>query len=139
MRDKTGVRWLRVIIAGLLSEILIILVIVGAIMIYKYGVTPLGEQLDVFSAKVGFYVGIAGSAAACFLLAWWAGRVLKSDFIVNGLLVGVFAILWQLGLTLSAGAKFETIYLLAYALKLAGGALGGLVARRRFTQTAIMS
>jgi hypothetical protein len=56
-------------------------------------------------------------------------RRIESHFILHGLLLGVVAALTYVALTRAQPEPFA--YIVAHALKLAGGACSGFVARRR--------
>ena len=109
------VRWGRVVVAGLLAEVGLILAIV-----------PIGLRLgDTFLQ----YAAPPGSFVVCFLGALWACRRVESRFVLHGVLVGVVAALFYIALT---GFQPEPLaYVIAHALKLVGGAAGGRVAERR--------
>jgi hypothetical protein len=135
MHDKTGVRWGRVIVAGLLTEIGVILIIVAAITVYRHAASPDEAAHQAFADRAGFYVGIFGGALLAFLFASWVCRALKSDFIVNGLLVGCVGVLLHVALFVAARSEFQTAFLVADGLKLAAGALGGYLAGSRYDRS----
>ena len=107
--------WGRIVAAGLLSEIALIIAIV-----------PLGLRLgDAFLR----YTAPPGSFLACFLGALWASRRIPSRLVLHGLLIGLVATLFYLAIS-----RFQPeplAYVVAHALKLIGGATGGYVAERR--------
>jgi putative membrane protein (TIGR04086 family) len=112
---STTIHWGRVLVGGLLAEVALILAIV-----------PLGSRLgDNFL----HYAAPPGSFVTCFLGAFWVCRRSESGFILHGTLVGVVAALIYVALTRAQPEPFA--YILAHALKLAGGAGGGFVAGRR--------
>ena len=111
----SGIRWLRILLAGFLAEVLVILLAL-----------PLAS---LFGKNTLTYTAPAASFLACFVLAIWVGRPLASRFVLHGLLVGVVATLIYVALT--RGAPEPPAYLIAHALKLLGGAAGGFVAARR--------
>jgi putative membrane protein (TIGR04086 family) len=115
--NLSKVHWGRIIAAGLLAEIALILAIV-----------PLGLRLgDAFLR----YTAPPGSFVTCFLAALWASRKITSRFVLHGILIGVVAMIVYLALT---RFKPEPLaYVIAHVLKLAGGATGGYVAERRRT------
>ena len=131
MRDKAGVRWGRVLAAGVLTEAAVVLLIAAAVAGYKYGLSPTQAEHQAFSGRAGFYVGVFGGAPAAFALALWACRPLRAGFLKHGFLVGCVAALLHAALAAGAGAGFQAAYVLADALKLAGGASGGYVAAKR--------
>jgi len=108
------------LLGGLLAEVALILAIV-----------PLGLRLgDNFL----HYTAPPGSFIMCFLGALWVGRQIESRFILHGTLVGLVAALIYVALTRAQPEPFA--YIMAHALKLAGGACGGLVAQRRHLASA---
>jgi hypothetical protein len=75
---------------------------------------------------------VFGGAPTAFALALWACRPLRADFLKNGLLVGCVAALLHAGLFVASGAGLQVAYVIADALKLAGGTLGGYVVGRGY-------
>jgi putative membrane protein (TIGR04086 family) len=113
--SNTSFHWGRILLGGLLAEVALILAIV-----------PLGLRLgDNFL----HYTAPPGSFIACFLGALWVCRRIESRFILHGTLVGVVAALIYVALTRAQPEPFA--YIVAHALKLAGGACGGFVAQWR--------
>jgi|SRR5579863_6963317 len=118
--NSTTIHWGRILLGGLLAEVALILAIV-----------PLGLRLgDNFL----HYAAPPGSFITCFLGALWACRRVESRFVVHGTLVGVVAALIYVILTRAQPEPFA--YIVAHALKLAGGACGGFVAGRRRSPSA---
>jgi len=115
MNAPTGIRWLRIQLGGFLAEISVIAPVLPLALLF-------GKNTLTYSAP-------AASLLACFLFAIWVGRRLTSQFVLHGILVGVVATLIYVALT--RGAPEPPAYLIAHALKLLGGAAGGLVAARR--------
>ena len=112
--SSTTIHWGRILLGGLLAEAALILAIV-----------PLGLRLgDSFL----HYTAPPGSFITCFLGALWVCRRIESRFLLQGTLVGVVAALLYIALTRAQPEPFA--YLMAHALKLAGGACGGFVAER---------
>ncbi|HET6931976.1 MAG TPA: hypothetical protein VFI45_16740 [Candidatus Acidoferrum sp.] len=115
MTASSGIHWLRALLGGFLAEVSVIaLVLPIALLAGKNTLT---------------YTAPAASLLACFVFAIWVGRRLDSHFVLHGVLVGVAATLIYVALT--RGAPEPPAYLIAHALKLIGGASGGLVAARR--------
>jgi putative membrane protein (TIGR04086 family) len=111
----TRIHWGRILLGGLLAEAALIIAIV-----------PLGLRLG---ENVLHYTAPPGSFIACFLGALWVCRGIESRFILHGTLVGAVAALLYVALT---RAQPEPVaYIVAHALKLVGGAGGGLVAQWR--------
>ena len=126
-----GIAWVRVIVAGVLTEASIVVVIAAAVTVYRYALSATPAETEVFSARVGYYVGVFGGAPAAFAFALWVGRSLRGSFLVKGVLVGCVAALLHLSLFAASGMGFQVAYVIADALKVVGGALGGYAAQRR--------
>jgi putative membrane protein (TIGR04086 family) len=116
MNSYGGIRWLRVLLAGFLAEVLVIALVIPFALL-------LGKNTLTYTAPVASFL-------ACFVFAIWVGRRLDSRFALHGILVGVVATLIYVALT--RGGPEPPAYLVAHALKLLGGAAGGLVAARRY-------
>jgi putative membrane protein (TIGR04086 family) len=113
--SELNLRWGRIVTAGLLSEIALIIAIV-----------PLGLRLgDAFLR----YAAPPGSFLVCFLGTLWASRKIESRLVLHGVLIGLVAALLYLVLTRFRPEPLA--YVIAHALKLIGGAAGGYVAERR--------
>jgi putative membrane protein (TIGR04086 family) len=115
MSTSAGIRWLRVLFAGFLAEVLVIALVIPVSLLF-------GKNTLTYAAPVA-------SLVACFLLAIWVGRRLESRFVLHGILVGVVATLIYVALT--RGGPEPPAYLIAHGLKILGGAAGGFVAARR--------
>jgi putative membrane protein (TIGR04086 family) len=113
--SNTTIRWWRILLAGLLAEIALILAIV-----------PVGLHLG---ENFLHYTAPPGSFVMCFLGALWVCRRIESHFILQGTLVGIVAALIYIAVTRAQPEPFA--YIVAHALKLAGGACGGFVAQLR--------
>ena len=115
--NDVKIHWVRILLAGLLAEVALIVAIV-----------PLGLRLG---DRFLHYAAPPGSFITCFLGALWLGRGIRSHFLLHGVLVGVVAALIYLGLTRAQPEPLA--YIVAHLLKLVGGACGGFVAGRRNT------
>lgn len=115
MTASSGIHWFRVLLAGFLAEVSVIALVLPI-------ASFTGKNTLTYTAPVA-------SLLACFLFAIWVGRSLTSQFVLHGVLVGVVATLIYVALT--RGGPEPLAYLIAHALKLLGGATGGLVAARR--------
>jgi putative membrane protein (TIGR04086 family) len=121
-----SVRWLRVLIAGFLAEVALI-----AVAVPLYFLPDRTTALDIGVPPVSFLVLIP--------FGWWAARGAPRAQVLNGFLAGLAGVVLYLCLTGIAAvvadrdlsASFRPAYLLAHALKLAGGALGGWLAARK--------
>jgi len=120
MNTSKRIHWIRVLIGGLLAEASVFAVVIPVFRIS-------GQHALLYAAPLA-------SLVMCFLFSIWVGRALESRFILHGMLVGVVATLLYVGLTAARPEPFA--YLVAHALKILGGAAGGLVAERRRGVTA---
>jgi len=114
--DATRVRWLRVLIGGVLAEAAVFVVVIP---VYRLS----GEHALLFVVPPTCLV-------ACFAFGLWVARPLESRFVFHGILVGVVATLLYVAMT--AARPEPVAYLVANGLKIVGGAAGGLVAGRRY-------
>ena len=110
-----GVRWGRVLAGGFLAELMVFAVVFP--VQYFFGQTA-------FLASV-----LIASAMMPFLFAFWVGRRIESRFVLHGALVGLVAALIYTGL--AWGQPQRLLYQISHGFKVAGGALGGVVAARR--------
>lgn len=115
MTGSSGIHWLRVLLGGFLAEVLAFALVFPLASVFGKNTLP--------------YTAPAASFLACFVFAIWVGRRLTSQFVLHGILVGIVATLIYVALT--RGGPEPLAYLIAHALKLLGGAAGGLVAARR--------
>ena len=130
MSNRSRIRWVRVIVAGFLSEASVVLCIGLVVLSYRYLASPSDAAYHAFSDRLGFYAGVFGGGVAAFALALWVCRSLKSHFLANGALVGCMAAMLHIALVTLSGAPFQTAYLVADVLKVIGGALGGYLGMR---------
>jgi putative membrane protein (TIGR04086 family) len=121
-----NIRWFRVLLAGFLAEVALVVVAVPL-----YFLPNAQTALNIGIPPASFVVLVA--------FGWWAGRGAPRSEVLNGFLAGLAGVL--LYVCLAAGGAVAThrdlsaamtpAYLLAHALKLAGGAVGGWLAARR--------
>jgi hypothetical protein len=131
--DKSGIRWGRVFAAAVLSEVAIIAILVAASAVYSFTVPPEQTKLAAqdIGELVGYYVAPPAGALATFVLALWVARKLESKFIINGIAVGVVSVLLTVGFLAGAKPEDRPRYLVAFALRIVAGYLGGWVAQQR--------
>lgn len=115
MSSSGRIHWVRALAGGFLAEFSVFVVVIPVLMLW--GQHPL------------LYVAPPASLVACFLFAVWVSRKVNSHFVLHGILVGVVATLIYVGLTKGQPEPWQ--YILAHALKILGGAAGGLVASRQ--------
>jgi putative membrane protein (TIGR04086 family) len=119
------IRWLRVLLAGFLAEVVLVGV---AIPFYFLPDRQTALNLAIPPASFLAFVGFG----------WWAARGLPRSQVLNGLLAGVAGVLLYVVLVLVASVAahrdpmtaMTPAYVMAHALKLAGGAVGGWLAAR---------
>jgi len=118
MNDFARIHWVRILIGGFLAEASVFAVVVPVFLL--------------FGQRAVSYAALSGSLVMCFLFALWVGRRIESRLVLHGILVGVVATLLYVGLT--RGRPEPSVYLVAHALKIVGGAVGGFFAERRRTE-----
>src|SRR5262245_55047301 len=121
-------RWGRIIAAGVLTELSIVVVIGVTIGIYRASSSPTDAELQAFANQVGTYVAVFGVGIAAFCFARWATRMLPTNLVRSGLIVGLIAALLHAGMVagmMAGGQPFLVAYVVADVMKLVGGALGG--------------
>jgi putative membrane protein (TIGR04086 family) len=115
-----NIRWGLVLAGAFLTEL--------AIVIVAIPVTLLSGQESLV------YIAPPASFVAAFASALWVARKVSRP-VLHGVLVGIVAILIFVGMTL--GGPETMAYIIAHALKVAGGALGGFVALKRATANTV--
>lgn len=119
---QTAIRWGRVALGGVLGELLLIVAVIP-VAVVGGGDTALA------------IVAVAGSFLAFVPVAWWLGRSLPRPA-VHGTLMGalgaaIYITLSVIGRVVNPDAPaVPLVYYAGHALKLAGGAAGGWLARR---------
>jgi hypothetical protein len=116
---KTRIRWGRVVLGAVAAEVAVILLI-SAISILR----------PEFRESAGYYVAAPASALATFLMTLWVARKLETGFVLHGILVGLVGVVLTGGFIFLAKPEDRLMYGVSYVLRIAGGYLGGLVARR---------
>jgi hypothetical protein len=85
------------------------------------------------AGRVLVYVVPPAALLATFAITVWLGRTIKSKVVLHGVLIGVVGTLMYVGLTRGKPEPWQ--YLVAHALKVVGGAAGGMVLARRQAAT----
>lgn len=118
------INWGRVVNAGLVAEILLLLIYEFVVQLYGHGTVTVTV--------------IAGCFAFMLVGALWVGRGIESHFILHGFLVGVVAVVYYVVRTLPdalSGQYPMNEYWMAalggHTPKLLGGIVGGYIAGRR--------
>jgi putative membrane protein (TIGR04086 family) len=118
-RPRTRIRWGRVVLAAVAAEASVILLI-AAISIVR----------PEFRESAGYYVAAPASALSTFLMTLWVGRKLEAGFIFHGILVGLVGVVLTGGFIVLAKPEDRMMYGVSYVLRIIGGYLGGVVARK---------
>jgi len=105
----------RILLGGFLAELTVFAVVFPVLYL-------LGQRA--FLASI-----LIASALMPFIFAVWVCRGLESRFVLHGALVGLVAAL--IYLIIAWGQPQPLLYKVAHALKIVGGAAGGVVASRR--------
>jgi hypothetical protein len=116
-----SIQWGRVLLAAFLMELALVAIAIPLTL------SGAGGALN--------YVIPPASFLATFAITVWLGRRLTSRPILHGVLIGIAGSLMYVALT--GGAPEPWPYLLAHALKIAGGAAGGLVLAGRPATTQV--
>ena len=116
------INWGRVINAGLIAEIL--LLVIFKLISQKYGMGPFSLTFVVVGAFVFMLVG-----------AIWVGRKIESRFVLHGFLVGVIGIVFYVINSLPEMISGELPFNWAatiggHAPKIIGGIVGGFIASK---------
>ena len=125
------IHWIRVLVAGVLSEVGVIVVLLASIAIYKNflaratpepeaGAPSLGE-------RIGYYVAPAAGFVTTGLATLWAVHGLETGVIANAVAVGIVSVLITAPFLLSARPEHRLMYCIAFALRLVAATLAGVV------------
>lgn len=118
------INWGRVLNAGLIAEILLLLIAESVVQAY-------GNRL------ASGLVAIVGSFVFILVGALWVGRKIESRFVLHGFLVGVVAVAYYVVNRLPdvLSGEYQANYwlsaLIMHPPKLLGGIVGGYIAGRR--------
>jgi hypothetical protein len=111
------IQWGRVLLAAFLMELLLV---ATAVPLFLSG-----------AGRVLVYVVPPAALIATFAVTVWLGRGIRSKFILHGGLIGIAGSLIYIALTRAQPEPWQ--YWLAHALKVVGGAAGGMVLAHRQT------
>lgn len=125
------IHWVRVLVAGVLSEVGVIVVLLASIAIYRKlfaraiaepeaGSPSLGE-------RIGYYVAPAAGFVTTGLAALWAVHGLDAGIIANAVAVGIVSVALTSPFLLSARPEHRLMYGVAFALRLVAAYLAGVV------------
>lgn len=128
-----SIHWLRVLLGGVLIEVVLAIVLIG-------GFAAAGVNIAArVSAASALVIGI-GCFAAAFLLVLWLCRGIQHHLVLHGFLMGLVATLIYLGLVAGSGQMSTALaaygpatFVIVNAARLAGGVLGGVACQRGAT------
>jgi hypothetical protein len=126
-------RWLRAVVHGFLAEFATVLTIILIVISYRYVFAHGASDADfaAFGARTGEIVGIVGGTLYTFLFASLLMPRLSGHFVPHGLVVAASAVAFSIAGSLIGHRGVPAAYLVASALKLAAGALAGILAQKR--------
>ena len=110
-----SIQWGRVLLAAFLMELVLFAI---AVPLFLSG-----------AGRVLVYVVPPAALIATFAITVWLGRRINSKFVLHGVLIGIVGTLMYVGLTRAQPEPWP--YWVAHALKVVGGAAGGMVLARR--------
>jgi len=112
-----SIQWGRVLLAAFLMEVVLFAV---AISLFLGG-----------AGRLLVYVVPPLALVATFAVTVWLGRKIKTNFVLHGALIGVVGTLVYIAITRAQPEPWQ--YWVAHALKIVGGAAGGMVLAQRQT------
>ena len=112
-----SIQWGRVLLAAFLMEVILIATAV------PLSLGGLGRTL--------VYVIPPEAFVATFAVTVWLGHGIKSKLVLHGVLIGIVGTLMYIALTRAQPEPWQ--YWLAHALKIVGGAAGGMLLASRRT------
>jgi hypothetical protein len=133
---KSRIHWGRAIAAALLSELTVIAILLAVILTYRFLIAPGRSSAEYrqFGELAGYYVAPAASGFAIFLSVYWMARKLTANFVVNGALVGVVAVILTASFLFGAKPEDRPMYIASFSIRILAGYLGGLAMKARFNR-----
>jgi len=138
MNATQRVHWGRIVVAGFLSEVAVIVVFFLVLIAARLaGVPEVAKPMS----PLDYVDALVSSFGMVFLFALWVGRRIESGFILHGALVGVvgillFTIMW---VSTTRSLAQPPLYVVAHGLKILGGMTAGLVVQRRRERAPIVT
>ncbi len=121
------IRWLRIVSAAVIAEIIPIVLLVALVAIFGPSDAGAAEE---YASRLGSWVGPIGGALATFLLAIWVARPLVAGPVLHGVLLGVLVALLDAGLLIAGATSFQWLFVISGAGRIVAGTLGGYLAHR---------
>lgn len=132
---RSKIRWGRVIIASLLSEVVPILVLFLIVAVYGAFLTPNEvpneARLNDFARQAGNWIGPLVGSLATFIFSFWACHKLVSNFVLHGALIGLISTAIGVGLLLLLADRFSIIFVGSYLLRFLSAVGGAIIAQRK--------
>ena len=132
------IHWLRVLVGGLLIEVVLAIVLLGG---FAAAGVDIAKGVSTASAVI---IGI-GCFAVAFLIVLWLGRAIQSQLVLHGFLMGLVATLIYVGLVAGSGQMSTALdaygpvtFVALNAVRLAGAMFGGVAGERRRAAPAIL-
>ena len=125
------IHWIRVLLAGLLIEVILAVVLVG-------GFAAVGIQLGTnISNGVSTIIGLSCFVVA-LLVTLWFGRRIDNRLVLHGFLIGLMATLLYVGLVAGAGQMSTALaaygpatFVILNGVRILGAVVGGVVCAQR--------
>jgi hypothetical protein len=129
-----NIRWIWIVLGAFVAEVLGFAGLMCIRVLHGYG--PFAP--DPLSA-IGNAAFLIELFVVFMLFGWWIARGARDFVFLNGLLVGVAAVLIYEIVARGSGASIPltTAYLLAHAVKIGGGAAGGWIAAQQRSGSAV--
>mgnify|MGYP001552660548 CR=1 FL=1 len=122
-----NIRWLRIILAGVIAEIVPIVILVIVVATMGPGEPEADQE---FAKRFGMYIGPIAGAVAAFVFAIWVARPLSDKLVLHGFLLGAFIALLDAALLVAGSSEFQWIIVFSGLGRIVAGTLGGFVATR---------
>src|SRR5262245_57499 len=121
--QRTSIRWKRVIVAAVLSDVAVVAVISIVMAAYALLIVPglTSAEYGELGQNVGYYIAAPAAALAVFLMAFWAVRKLESGFVGNGVAVGVIATFLTVWMIVGARPGDRWMYVASFILRIVAG------------------
>ena len=130
-RVLSTIHWIRVLVAGVLSEVGVIVVLLASIATYKklsVGATAEAKPGEPsLGERIGYYVAPAAGFVTTGLATLWAVRGLDTGIIANAVAVGIVSVLITSPFVLSARPEHRLMYCIAFVLRPVAAYLAGVV------------
>ena len=120
-------RWVRLIVAALLTELLTIVTLVIAVAVFGPSDS---QEAQAFAQRHGYWIGPLAGFVFTAVGGWFVARAFDDNFLVNGFLLGLLVALIDVSIIVASGSSFDPIFVVSNIGRLIAGTLGGLFASR---------